>query len=125
MSIQKFVQSVVGLVLVLAATQSSAFANCNYSCTVAGPELPCPTWSEPLRMCPTSFDDPTCLARRSLCQGTFAACVTAALTSEGAGAACVAGVIADFEAGGSITTATVALCGLAAEAVQQAANNCN
>lgn len=119
------IKSFLGMFLFIVLIQSSALADCNYSCTVSGPGIPCPTWSEPLRTCPSSYDDPACLTKRSLCHGTFAACVTSALVTEGAGAGCAAAVVADVETGGVVTAATVGICGVAAAALQQVANNCN
>jgi hypothetical protein len=40
---------------------------CAWSCTVSGPNVPCPTFSNPFRTCPTSFDEPGCLTTRTAC----------------------------------------------------------
>jgi len=90
------------LVSLFVFTGSYAFADCNSRC-----------------------DDPVCILKRSLCEGTFAACVKSALATDRPSTGCVAAVIADFESEGSISDATVAVCGVAADALQQVANNCD
>ena len=60
-----------------------------------------------------------------ICKGTFVACVTEALTTEGSSVRCVEAVLSDTESSGIISDATVATCGVAADALQQVADNCN
>ena len=48
---------------------------CAWSCTVSGPNVPCPTWQNPFRTCPTSFDEPVCLGNRAVCSAQEEAAV--------------------------------------------------
>ena len=42
--------------------------NANENCVISGPPVPCPTWREPFRTCPSSMTDPICESRRLACR---------------------------------------------------------
>jgi hypothetical protein len=52
----------------LISSGSSRACDPNENCTFRGPDYPCPTWAEPLRMCASYYDSPECIVRRSACQ---------------------------------------------------------
>lgn len=108
-------------------SSGTAWSACdpNKNCTRRGPDVPCPTWDKPLRMCPSYYDDPVCTAERLACAGTLAACVTSALVGSTAGAACVGCLVAAIGGTGGTTAAACApACGITAAAAEQVVQKC-
>lgn len=59
--------------------------NCDYVCQSVGAHVPCPTWSNPLRFCYQSVEEPGCVAGREACKAGrevgYGACVLACNTA--------------------------------------------
>jgi hypothetical protein len=106
------------------ANSPSALAACQEDCRVRGIDVPCPTWSEPLRTCPSYYDEPVCVARKLACDGRLVSCVIDAMVSYGAGSSCVGMVVAAVKTGGSITPATALVCAIAAERIEATIQHC-
>lgn len=59
--------------------------NCDYGCPSVGAHVPCPNWSNPLRFCYKSAEEPGCVAGREACkagrEAGYGACVVACNTA--------------------------------------------
>ncbi len=110
------------------STSGLAWSACNpnENCTVRGPDVPCPIIpAQPLRTCPSYYDDPVCLTRRLACSGQLAVCVTSGLVGSSAGAACVACLVAAIGGtGGTAAAACAPACGITAVAAEQVVQKC-
>lgn len=115
------------LFLVLSIFSGSAWSACdpNENCTRAGPYVPCPTWSEPLRTCPSYYNDPVCDARRLACGGQLAVCVTAGMVGYTTTSACIGCLVAAIAGTGGGTAAGCAPgCGISAALAEKVVQNC-
>lgn len=92
---------------------------CDRDCRRQGPNVPCGTWRKPLRTCPSFYDEPICASERTLCNQTFAACLVASLIAYEATPTCIDLI---YETG--INPLSIETCGIAAESLQIAYNNC-
>jgi len=117
---------IIALVVVVMATNMGvADAKCNENCR-RETSYPCGgTWNEPIRTCTAAWDDPACSARNLACKGELAACLTGAWGTYVGGGVCIAAIVADAAAGGSITPATVVVCGVSAEILQETIKRCD
>lgn len=124
-SFMKFVAVAFFVTLCTASVEAQARCNPRENCTREGPRVPCPTLRKPFRTCPSYFDDPICLTRRTACQGELRVCVTSGLVGYGAGASCIGCVAAGaITTGGAAAVGCVGVCGLAASAIEQVMNHC-
>lgn len=56
------------LLVVMLLISDLCFAECDQNCpSIGGPDYPCPTWSEPLRLCHSTIEEPSCVAKRTAC----------------------------------------------------------
>lgn len=95
----------------------------NESCTVQGPNYPCPTLRNPGRTCSSTFDNPICLTRRSACRGELVACAAGVLGTAAYGPAC-AGCL--YAVGWTPALVTCAVpCLTTAAAMQLVVQNCS
>jgi hypothetical protein len=98
--------------------------NPDENCTVDGPNYPCPTWSNPGRMCQSSFDDPICLTRRSACKSQLIGCVAGAIGTAAFAPQCVGCIVTNASVGGVALAGCAIPCGTTAAALQLAVQNC-
>lgn len=110
--------------ILLLATVNSEACNPNRSCMQAGPNYPCPTWNEPLRLCPSQIENPLCVTERVACKADLAVCVTGVLVGSSAGSACTACLISIWGTAGATAAACVPACGLTAAAIEQVVQKC-
>jgi hypothetical protein len=99
--------------------------NPNENCIIQGPNYPCPTWSDPFKMCESSFDEPICLGRRAACKSQLVACVAGVIGAAAFTPTCGACIIANYAAGGTALAACAIPCGVAAGAIELAVQKCN
>ena len=112
----------VGVWIVMGSAVASAA--CEEDCRVRTIDLPCPTWSNPGRTCPSYYDEPVCVTRKLACQGRLTACVAESMVAYGAGGVCVAAVYADLNVGGAISAQTTLICAVAAERIEATIQHC-
>jgi hypothetical protein len=109
---------------VIMISNISAFAVCNQDCMVRGPDYPCPTWSEPLRTCPSVIEDLGCKAGKLTCEGRLVACVAEVSVAYGLSNVCAGAIVADLKTAGAVTVPTAMVCGLAVEKISSAVERC-
>jgi len=119
--IKPFIFSLFSIIAFSAKTYA---CNPNKSCMQGGPGYPCPTCSEPFRMCLSEIENPICVTERLACNTNLTICVTGLLIGSSSGASCAACLIGVWGTAGATTAACVSACGLTAAAIEQIVQRC-
>lgn len=112
------------VVMLTLASFNSLACNPNRSCMQAGPDYPCGTWHEPLRMCSSQIENPICITERLACKSKLAACISSVLVGSSAGALCGPCLVSIWGTAGATAAACVPACGLTAVAIEQVVQQC-